>query len=95
MLIFDLQKVYLSANLLSMKQKQHPKVPTLSGYINGLTDSERTKLESETGTTIAYLRQIAGGFRRASTDMALAIERATAGTVPKNLLRPDVWSQAA
>ncbi|WP_176507123.1 MULTISPECIES: transcriptional regulator [Pseudomonas] len=46
---------------------------------------------SETGTTRAYLRLIGYGQKTASAGMAVGIERATSGSVTRQMLRPDDW----
>lgn len=59
----------------------------------------RQALAKEIGRSPAYLYQIATGRRRASTDIAKEIERATEKlgpeTVSRASLRPDVWANAA
>lgn len=56
------------------------------------TDARR-RLAEAVGTSPEYLWQMATGWRgkRASRVMALAIERATNGTVTRQELRPDIW----
>jgi DNA-binding transcriptional regulator YdaS (Cro superfamily) len=65
----------------------------LNTYIADTT--RRKDLAEKLQRNPVYLWQIATGRRRASTDLAQAIERATAElgpeTVTKESLRPDVW----
>lgn len=61
-----------------------------------IRDSERRKaLVADVERNSAYLYQVATGRRRASTDLAQAIEKHTKGKVAKHSLRPDVWSKRA
>lgn len=48
---------------------------------------------ANTGTTLGYLRQIAHGNKVASAEMAVGIERETAGAVTRKMLRPDDWER--
>lgn len=51
------------------------------------------QLAVEVGRNPTYLRMIANGHRRASAELAIAIESATAGKVRCEDLRPDVdWA---
>lgn len=61
-----------------------------------ISDMERRRaLADKLGRNPLYLWQVATGRRRASTDLAQDIERATTElgpeTVPKGSMRPDVW----
>lgn len=46
---------------------------------------------ADTGTTRAYLKQIAYGNKRASAEVAAAVERVTGGGTTRKDLRPDDW----
>ncbi len=67
-----------------------------------ISDPDRkAKLAAATRSSQAYLWQVATGWRgkRASPELALAIERETALIgpdliVPKEALRPDLWPPA-
>lgn len=48
---------------------------------------------AETGTTRGYLRLIGYGQKIASAEMAIGIERATHGSVNRQMLRPDDWAR--
>jgi DNA-binding transcriptional regulator YdaS (Cro superfamily) len=56
------------------------------------TKEQRAKLAADTGKSPDYLWQVATDRRRASPALAMAIEAATAGKVPKHVLRPDLWA---
>jgi len=58
----------------------------LLNWLKTATDDAVTK----TGTTRAYLKQIAYGNKRASAEVAVAIERET-GSATRKDLRPDDW----
>jgi DNA-binding transcriptional regulator YdaS (Cro superfamily) len=51
----------------------------------------RNRLAAELGKNPHYLWQVATRRRRASTDLALAIEDKTGGEVSRCDLRPDIW----
>lgn len=58
--------------------------------------ARRAALAAALHSHLQYLWQMATGWRgaRASARMAMAIETATAGEVPKEALRPDIWPPA-
>lgn len=43
------------------------------------------------GTTVAYLRQLAGKHRKASAELAIALETASDCQITRSELRPDYW----
>lgn len=63
----------------------------LSTYITNWDDRER--LAKAVGSSAHYIYQIETGWRgrQASPRLAQAIERATAGAVTRQDLRPDIW----
>lgn len=63
----------------------------LSEYIGDST--RRAKLVGDLQTSPIYLWQLATGWRarKPSPQMAMRIERATAGAVSLSELRPDIW----
>lgn len=63
-------------------------------HLRALSADERLALAAQAGTSVGYLWQLAGKHRDASPKLALAIERATQGTVTRAMLRPDLWSEA-
>ena len=54
--------------------------------------SRRDSLAKAVGKNPAYLWQVATSRRRASPELAIAIQEATGGEVPKHELRADLWS---
>ncbi|MFC4849768.1 transcriptional regulator [Vogesella sp. GCM10023246] len=51
----------------------------------------RASLAEKVGRSPAYLSHVATGYRRASVNLAIAIEQATDGQVTRSSLRADVW----
>jgi DNA-binding transcriptional regulator YdaS (Cro superfamily) len=43
------------------------------------------------GTSVGYLRQLAGGHRKASADMAILLEEKSNGLMRREDIRPDYW----
>lgn len=64
----------------------------LKDHWQGLGPAGKKQLAIACGTSVAYLSQIAYGYRRASHEMARAIEDATGGAVTRGDLRPDIYS---
>lgn len=58
-----------------------------------LDAEQRAKLATALQTSPAYLMQLAYGHRRPSLQLAIAIERETAGQVTARELRPDLGAQ--
>lgn len=56
-----------------------------------LTPDQKRQLAERLGTSVPYLSQIAHGHRRAGPRLLLQIERATAGAVRAEDLRPDLY----
>ena len=50
----------------------------------------RVAFAQRIGTTLPYLQHLAFGFRQASTELAIRIERATHGLVTLEDMRPDL-----
>lgn len=67
----------------------------LSTYI--ADPSRRDALVKTTQANPQYLWQVANSWRgkRASPELAIAIERATKGAVTRSELRPDIWPPCA
>lgn len=61
----------------------------LLDYIKGLDKEGFQAFASACGTTVGQLRQVAYG-RRASAELAIAIDRASGGAVLCEELRPDI-----
>jgi len=66
----------------------------LRRYIANTT--RRKALATSVRTSTRYLWQLATRWqnRRPSAEMAVKIESATAGKVPRSSLRPDLWPRA-
>ncbi len=64
----------------------------LRHYMHIAHPRERQRLAQESGTTVGYLYQVAGGHRRPGAALALRVERATRGAVCRCRLRPDLFS---
>jgi DNA-binding transcriptional regulator YdaS (Cro superfamily) len=67
----------------------------LRDWLNSVDSTERERVAGAAGTSVGYLWQLAGTHRKPSTDLAKAIEAATAGVVARHDLRPDIWEQGA
>lgn len=61
----------------------------LLAWLKSATDADVNR----TGTTRAYLRMIAYGYKTASAEIAARTELATNGAVTRKELRPDDWRQ--
>ena len=58
--------------------------------------AHREAFAKRVGTTLPYLVHLAWGFRQASTDLAIKIERASHGLVPLEDMRDDIdWGYLA
>jgi DNA-binding transcriptional regulator YdaS (Cro superfamily) len=71
--------------LMDMKQfiKSFPK-----------TEQGRQELEefaNRVGSSVGYLRQIAGNHRKASADFAIKLEKESGGKLRRQDIRPDYW----
>jgi DNA-binding transcriptional regulator YdaS (Cro superfamily) len=66
---------------------------TFHTYFKGLAKVERDAFATKVGTSVAYLWQIAYKQRRCAESLAIEIEKASAGAVRVEDLRPDVdWA---
>lgn len=63
---------------------------TLLSYINSLDRELRAAFCAECGTTEGYLRKACSRNQRLSVELCAAIERASAGRVRCEEIRPDV-----
>lgn len=61
----------------------------LKTYLNSLNRNGKEQFAARLRTSIGFLAQIAYGHRRCSPDLAIAIERDTAGAVTVADLRPE------
>jgi len=57
-----------------------------------LSAKAKRRLAAGVGNSPEYLRLVAYGHRRASADLAVRLEKATAGGVKRADLRPDIFS---
>lgn len=58
-------------------------------WMKAATPKQRTLLAKKAKTSVAYLRQLASGHRKASMDMALRIEQATEAGMAKDFVGLD------
>lgn len=63
----------------------------LQGFWRSLTPEQRAELCSQVNATLGHLRHVFGGRRPAGPTLAKDIEKATAGAVSRELLRPDIY----
>ena len=63
---------------------------TLHDYIQRLAKDAREAMATRCGTSLGHLLQVAYGNRRASANLAIAIDRETCGRVPCETTRPDI-----
>lgn len=68
---------------------------TLIDYWKNLGPREKKAFAESLDTSPAYLSQIANGHRNASPAFAIAIDLATGGEVPREQIRPDIFSVEA
>jgi len=68
---------------------------TLAEYLRSLKPEQRAKLAAAVERHEGYLYLVSGGHRRASPELAIAIERESGGAVKRSDLRPDLWERAA
>lgn len=64
-------------------------------FLAGKSKTELGAIARAAGTSLCHLRNICYGQKRAGPELALRIERATAGALPRHRLRPDLWSPPA
>lgn len=71
----------------------------LRKFFFALSSEDRESLAKAAGTTRGHLQNIAYGYRDASAELAVAIERVTKGEVTRRDLRPgdwqDIWPELA
>lgn len=65
----------------------------LKKYFFDLDSAGRDSLARSCGRTRGHLQNVAYGYRDASPNLAVCIERATNGTVSRRDLRPKDWGQ--
>jgi len=69
-------------------------LPELKQFLDELTPSELDEYAKACGTSAAYLAQLKGGHRRASTKLARKLVDESRGRLRLASVRPDVWGQA-
>lgn len=67
---------------------------TLADFLRSLDAVQRQAFADKVERSVGYLYLVAGGHRRASPELAQAIDAATEGKVSKEELRPDLWPAA-
>lgn len=66
-------------------------LPELKKFLDGLTPEQLEHYAKECGTSPAYLTQLKGGHRRASTKLARKLVEKSGGGLRLESVRPDVW----
>lgn len=88
-------------NTSSAPARRARRVQSLQRFLKAYGKGEQARKRREAfaarvGTTLAYLVHLAWGFRQASTDLAIKIERASHGLVTLEDMRPDMnWEYLA
>lgn len=60
-------------------------------YWRSTPAKRKEEIASACKTSVGFLNNIAGGFRKSSPELAAAIERSTLGAVTRRALRPTDW----
>lgn len=63
----------------------------LSEYLRPLTEAERLRLASRSGTSFLHLRNVAFSGKSCGVHLAVALDLATDGQVRRWDTRPDDW----
>ena len=65
----------------------------LKKYLNSLSTKGKEEFSARCGTSLAFVRNVAYGQRRAGESLCINIERESSGSVTCEELRPDVdWA---
>lgn len=83
-----LPRGYIS-NTFTRELPMRTKNTELLAWLKTANDSEVAK----TGTSRAYLKMIAYGYKTASAEIAVRTETSTGGLVTRQVLRPDDWHE--
>jgi DNA-binding transcriptional regulator YdaS (Cro superfamily) len=67
----------------------------ITHWWSAATKQERQRVADACGIKRVYLYQLAIGFRKPSPQLARALDVATQGALAKEVLRPDVFGEAA
>lgn len=62
----------------------------LRGWLAQKSAEERDLIAKKAGTTVGHLRQLAGGHRQASAELAERLQDASSGEITIAGLRPDL-----
>jgi hypothetical protein len=65
----------------------------LKKFLDALAPEELEQYAKDCGTSAAYLMQLKGGHRRASTKLARTLVAKSGGGLRLQSVRPDVWGQ--
>ena len=60
-------------------------------FLRSTDSDDRERVAKRARTTVAYLKQIAGGHSRPSADMALRLEAASDGRMTREELLPEFF----
>jgi DNA-binding transcriptional regulator YdaS (Cro superfamily) len=60
-------------------------------YWFGMSQGDRTAFAERVQRAPGYLQLVAGGFRRASPELAIAIDEKSDGKVKRGEMRPDIF----
>lgn len=63
----------------------------LKTYLRPLTSEDRESFAARCGTTLGHLQNVAYGTRIASTELAVAIEQQSSGSVTRQEQFPDSY----
>ena len=64
-------------------------IPNLQSYLRSLQKHDRAAFANKVGVSVIYLYQIASGFRKASADVCVGIEKHSGRQVARIDLRPE------
>ena len=63
-------------------------------YIKSLPgDAERSAFSTRCETTLGHIRNVMYGYKTCSTELAVSIERESAGAVTRIELCPELWAK--
>lgn len=77
-----------------MDPKPNKSIEPLKAYLRSLKgDDAKRAFAARCDVSLAHLRMVAYGAKRANESLAINLERETAGAVPVEVTRPDVdWA---
>lgn len=65
--------------------------PKFRAWWRSLIPADKRSLADRIGTTVGYLKQVAGGHSRPSAELAAALDRESAGAAPRAEFRPEAF----